>query len=288
MTVAEELGAANAATRMVVRRHPVVLAAILSDLVVRALDIAMAIHLGGPRNLNRTLIGTLAGDLSHDLDRVRRYEQARHPEPGITVRRDVIGMLTPGQASDRDITLTLVRNRQAAVRIAGALADAIESRLGYHLDLRLSFSHDHDLDLARELADGLKSLLDRDLALALDSSRHTRGIDHPVRRVLNLASERCRALDRVCAQGVAGRLGISATEGLAEALLDGALDDFTSADLTRVSLAGVDLIGVRWSPSGTSWPPDISVRALRARSKEMQAGGGVLVVTRRAVLSAAR
>jgi hypothetical protein len=59
-------------------------------------------------------------------------------------------------------------------------------------------------------------------------------------------------------QGVAGRLGISPTDGLADALLDGALDDFTSADLTHASLA---------------------------RSEEVEPDGGVLVVTRRGMVS---
>ena len=81
-------------------------------------------------------------------------------------------------------------------------------------------------------------------------------------------------------QGVAGRLGISPTEGLAEALLDGALDDFTSADLTHTSLADADLTGVRWSLPGTIWPPGTDVKALLARSEEVEPGG-VLVITRR-------
>jgi hypothetical protein len=93
--------------------------------------------------------------------------------------------------------------------------------------------------------------------------------------------ERGRALDRVCTQGVAGRLGISPGEGLSRALLDGVLDDFTSADLTQASLGNTDLTGVRWSPPGTSWPPEVDVAALLARSDEVKPGGGVLVVRRR-------
>ena len=69
-------------------------------------------------------------------------------------------------------------------------------------------------------------------------------------------------------------------KGLAEALLDGALDDFTSADLTHTSLADADLTGVRWSLSGTIWPPGTDVKALLARSEEVEPGG-VLVITRR-------
>ena len=83
---------------------------------------------------------------------------------------------------------------------------------------------------------------------------------------------------------MAGRLGISPTERLAEALLDGGMDDFTNADLTHASLAGADLTGVRWSLSGTIWPRETDVKALLARSEKVQTGAGVLVVKRRAWL----
>jgi hypothetical protein len=62
------------------------------------------------------------------------------------------------------------------------------------------------------------------------------------------------------------------------------MDDFTSADLTYASLADADLTGVRWSLSGTIWPPETDVKALLARSEAAGTGGGVLVVTRRAWL----
>ena len=115
-------------------------------------------------------------------------------------------------------------------------------------------------------------------------ARHLR-VERSISRTLDLAFERSRALDRVCAQGVAGRLGIAPTEGLAEALLDGTLDDFTSADLMHTSLADADLTGVRWSLSGTIWPPGTDVKTLLARSEEIEPGGGVLVVTRRGMVS---
>jgi hypothetical protein len=60
------------------------------------------------------------------------------------------------------------------------------------------------------------------------------------------------------------------------------MDDFTSADLTYANLAGTDLTGVRWSLSGTTWPPGTSVKALIRRSD--QAGPGVLVLTRRGIM----
>lgn len=83
-------------------------------------------------------------------------------------------------------------------------------------------------------------------------------------------------------QGVAGRLDIATAEGLAKALADGGLDDFTSADLTCASLADADLTGVRWSLTGTAWPPGTDIRALLVRSEAHP--GGVLVFTRRGMM----
>jgi hypothetical protein len=64
----------------------------------------------------------------------------------------------------------------------------------------------------------------------------------------------------VCAQGAAGRLGTWPAKGLEEALLDGAMDDFTSADLRYASLDGTDLTGLRWSLARTTWPPGLASR----------------------------
>lgn len=68
-------------------------------------------------------------------------------------------------------------------------------------------------------------------------------------------------------------------EGLAAALLDGALDDFTNADLAHADLSGRDLTGVLWSERGTTWPPGTDVDALRARSRKVAHGTGVYVIT---------
>jgi len=62
VTAAVAFGVADATTRMGVRRHPVVPAAILSDFVVRAIEIAAAINRGRHGNLDRPLIRTLARD----------------------------------------------------------------------------------------------------------------------------------------------------------------------------------------------------------------------------------
>ena len=279
---------------MGVRRHPVVLAAILSDFVVRAIEIAAAVNRGRRGNLDRALIRTLARDLGRDLGRTREYTQVRHLKLDVTVTRKSVLVLTLDPARERYLALTLIRDFDAALRLAHELSHAIDDILARHLDLRLSLSRDDDLELACELAAGLDSALDRALELnrILGTIREPilnvnfareqiLNIDRSLSRTLDPALERSRALDRVCARGVAGRLGISPTEGLAEALLDGAMDDFTSADLTYASLAYADLTGVRWSLSGTVWPPETDVKALLARSEEVETGSGVLVVKRR-------
>lgn len=285
---------------MGVRRHPVVLATILSDFVVRTIEIAAAVNTGRGGNLDCALIRVLAGDLGRDLGRAREYAQARHLKlDGSLTSRSALAF-TPGQVGGSRIDPMLIGCFGAAVHLAHRLIHAIDGTLVRHLDLRLSLSRDEDLEPAGELVAGLESDLGRAIALneALCLARErvlygyrTRdqilgreqisGIDRSIGRAVALALARSRALDMVCAQGVAGRLGISPAQGLAQALLAGAMDDFTDADLTDASLAGTDLTGVRWSLSGTTWPPGTDVKALLARSEQVAPGGGVLVVTRR-------
>jgi hypothetical protein len=242
----------------------------LSDFVVRALEIAAAINDGRRGNLDRSLIRTRARDLGRDVDRFRKYAQDRNIGLKLTVTRYSVLALTLDQADERYLALNLTGYFDAAIRLTRALAE----------------------HLGGELAHGLDSDLDRALALngQLDEARmrirnlnearaQILNIDRSITRTLDLAFSRSRALDRVCAQGVAGRLDLSTINGLADALLDGAMDDFTSADLTYANLAGADLTGVRWSPSGTIWPPETDVKALLSRSEPVKPG--VLVVIRR-------
>jgi Pentapeptide repeats (8 copies) len=128
--------------------------------------------------------------------------------------------------------------------------------------------------LIRALADGLE----RDLGRA----RRYGSTGRIISRALGQAAERARTMDRICAQGLAARLGIATTDGLAQALTDGALDDFTSADLTCANLAQADLTGVRWSLTGTAWPPGTDIEALLARSEIHP--GDVLVLRHRGTM----
>jgi hypothetical protein len=276
--VAAALGAADVATRLGGRRHPVLRAAVLSGFVVRAVELAAAIDRGRQGNQDRPLIRALARDLSRGLDRVGTCAPARQLGLDSIIRPGSVSVFTLSQAGERPSALT--RDYAAALGLGRGLACSIGGILA-GVYLRLSLSRDEDLELACELAEGLGLDLGRLVGLAAETAASVRSRER-ISRALDLACERSRALDRVCTQGAADRLGIPPAEGLAEALLDGAMDDFTSADLTYASLAGTDLTGVRWSLSGTTWPPGTSVKGLIRRSEP--AGPGVLVLTRRGIL----
>jgi hypothetical protein len=74
-------------------------------------------------------------------------------------------------------------------------------------------------------------------------------------------------------------LGIEQPAGLANAVIHGALDDFSHADLSGVDLTGIGLEGIRWTVSGTRWPPSLDIEALLQRSEETESGSGIYVVT---------
>jgi hypothetical protein len=273
------LRAVDAATRMGVRRHPVVQAAIVSGFVVRALDIAAAVNRGRQGNLDLPLIRTLARDLGQDLDRARVYARVRHLKPDVVISPGAALVLVPdqalGQAPGR---YPLIRYFDAAVGLARELGEALCSILGSPLSLHVAYYGGDDLQMARELAEVLGS----DLARVLNP--FPLNDDHAREKALDLALKRSCALDRVCGQNLAGRLSIAQAEGLAKAVLEGAVDDFTNSDLTYASLADADLTGLRWSLPGTSWPPGTDVKALLADSEEVQPGSGVLVFTRRGMM----
>jgi hypothetical protein len=141
--------------------------------------------------------------------------------------------------------------------------------------------------LARELVDNVGFILSRVDALAEGLGERpppgqVRSTGRIISRALGQAAERAWTMDRICAQGLAARLGITTTDGLTQALTDGALDDFTSADLTCANLAQADLTGVRWSLTGTAWPPGTDIKALLARSEIHP--GDVLVLRHRGTM----
>jgi hypothetical protein len=257
----------------------VVQAAIVSGFVVQAMDIAAAANRGLRGNLDLPLIRALARDLGQDLDRAREYARVRHLKPGVTISPGAALVFAPDQAlSLAPGGYARVRYFDAAVDLARELGEAVYSVLDSPLNLRFAFYRGEDIEMARELAEVLGSDLGRVV------NPFPSNDDHACAQALDQALKRSRALDRVCVQNLAGRLGMAQAEGLAEAVLEGAMDDFTNSDLTQASLADADLTGVRWSLSGTIWPPGTNVKALLARSEEVQPGSGVLVFTRRGMM----
>jgi hypothetical protein len=272
---------------MSVRRHPVVPATIVSGFAVRAVEIAAAVNRGRCGDLDRPRIRAMADDLGRDLDRARRHVPARNLQLGTVVTRGPLPALVLGQALDYAPALSLTRGFNAAVDLAREFIEAMDRILASYLGLRLTFSHDDDLELAHELADGAGSCLDRTRALAIGlgdrpSPEQVLSTGRTISRALDQALARARAMRRVCGQGLASRLGMATADGLAEAIIDGALDDFTSADLTGASLAEADLTGMRWSLTGTTWPPGTDIKALLARSETQP--GGVLMFRHRGTM----
>ena len=260
LAAAGALRSADAATRMGVRRHPVVLAAIRVASPYGRWTSPLRSTAGRQGNLDLPLIRTLACDLGQDLDRARRYALVRHLKPHVAVSRGAALVLAADQALGQapgGYRYPLIRCFEAAVDLARELAEAVCSVLGSPLSLRFA----DDLEMACDLAEVLGS----DLGRVFDPFPFN-GID-VCEQALDLALERSRALDRVRAQNLAGRLGIAQAEGLPEAVLEGALDDFTNSDLTHASLVDADLTAVRWSLSGTIWPPGTDVKALQPGQK---------------------
>lgn len=238
------IAAADPAARMALRRHPFTLAVVLSDLTDRELTIAGKASARGPgiadelvsaSSLARDidLARDVARDLSRDIDRAHSLRLGRDPDHILA----------------RDVT------REVAGALAHALALVLDLAhiLGLGRDLALALGRDLDLDVACALAAGLP----RDVA------------DDPTPA---LALARTRDLAGRTAQLVGDALGLRQVEGLAAALLEGALDDFTHADLTRTDLTVSDQTGIRWSDSGTTWPPGTDTGELRARSREIAPG----------------
>jgi hypothetical protein len=232
--LAAAITAADPAVRIALRQSPVTVAVILSDLHVRAQVIAGATDRAFASVLD--LVRDRALDLVRDLDRAIHLGLAR--EFARTLGLDLV----------RDDALDLVRYLDVAI----------------HLGLDLTHARDlYRARFVRDLAAARKAVHARALDLAHDLDvAHARAIDH--------AHETARG--REAALIVGGALGLQQVEGLAAALLDGALDDFTSADLARADLTGHDLTGIRWSDWGTIWPPGTDTSELRARSQEIAPG----------------
>ena len=176
-------------------------------------------------------------------------------------------------------------DRDLAQALALARARDLDPTARAHARV-LALALARDLDptargLARDLARGLARGLARDLA----RDPTARGLARDLAFARDLALDRARDLDRarylalLLDEPASRALGIQHMDGLGTALLDGALDDFTRADLSAADLVGVDLDGVRWSLWGTRWPPATDVERLKNQSRETRPGSGVFVVS---------
>jgi hypothetical protein len=234
--LAAAVAGADLAVRMSLRRNPVILAVILSDLTVRALMIAdEAVHDCYAEDLIRDLARDLALDFPLDLA----------PDFPFHLTLELVELLGP----NRDVDYALAAH-SLAQDLARPLARALDQALP-------PFDHTVDLVLVDDLSSALTLVRVGDRKRALPLARE-------------IADETAHAVGHA--------LGVRQVEGLATALLDGVLDDFTRADLTQADLTGRDLTGVRWSDWGTRWPPGTDIDRLRARSREIAHDAGIYVI----------
>ena len=214
----------------------------------------------------------------------RRLALRRHPAIEVaTVGPAMVQLINDAISHSRNLTSALDRARDLALDRAR--------------DLGLDFALDHELDVARASARVLARDVGivRDIALGID-------FDHDLAhiRVLNfdLALDRYRALHQDLdfalvqaldlAHGSTGLfdglaaevLGLDPAEGRGVGVLlaDRGLDDFTTADLADVTLAGVPLDGIYWSVWGTRWPPGFDSERLKAESREVDPASGIYLV----------
>jgi hypothetical protein len=163
---------------------------------------------------------------------------------------------------------------------ARTLSHGLERALDRYRDLDRAIDRDRARSLAVDLDLAPACALARDLGHAGDLDR-ARLLALDLGRSLARARTGTRSLASELAGALSNSLGIEHVDELAAALLDGALDDFSQADLSGVDLADIGLVGVRWSLSGTNWPPGVDVEALMRQSEETGPGSGIYVITRR-------
>lgn len=240
---------------------------------------ALGIYASVSRNLVRDLaLGTYAS-LNRGLALVLARDSA------LDIACDLTSALTRTLILDLDLTSA----RALACDLEGELDSARALALDIPFDLGLAI--DSELDRARDIARarGLEfdSALARAIARTLNHVSFFAGIrdralasDLTCDLTLDSACSLARELASVLAGALSDSLGTEQPDGLADALLDGALDDFSQADLSESDLARIFLTGVRWSMPGTRWPPAL-VDTLMRQSEETEPGSGTYVVTRR-------
>jgi hypothetical protein len=305
ISAAEVIAEADPVARLMVRQSPLVTVVLQADLLVNAIDIADRLTAREGKFATSNVARAVAHDLARDLGR------ARDLNLDLNLDLDLIHSRALSLVDNIDLVLERANfGLDLDLDLAPALTRA--RALDLALDLAPALTRARALDLALDLAAGLVRTLDlrdgslpsgfergrgifRALDLARDSNlTHVRARDLVRGRVSSRARARARnvtragasaealAIARWAASGSATELsealGIEHPDGLAAALLDGALDDFTQADLSAVDLAHIDLAGVRWSVSGTRWPRGLDVEELIQQSEETEPGSDIYVI----------
>lgn len=275
ISAAAAVAAANPVLRLTVRRSPLKVAVPMAELLVRIVDIADNLTSGGGRVSRRKLVRartlshdvargldrTLGLDFDLDLDRTRAFAQdlARIRASA----RALAANLEIDHAFYRDRAFVLDRVRVRVLNLVLILNSGHNLGLRLNVDLDRVRYRDRAFDLACDVYRVLDVDLDVDLAPA-------------------------RELASVLAGTLSDSLGIEHRDALADALLDGALDDFSQADLSEANPDLIGLAGVRWSVQGTRLPDGLDAETLMRQSKETEPGSGIYVVTRRGETESAR
>jgi hypothetical protein len=210
------------------------------------------------RDLDLDLVRALAHDLDHAFSRSKDTECDRDG--------DFVRGLERASALNRALTLDLERgtDRNHPHTIARDL-DRVRAMLRVLDRVRVR---------GRSQGPSLGLLLDRahsrtrDLELALERvGSHERVLTSTI--VAIRVNEVSRAIGMVLDQEA---------PALDRDSVHAFINDFTMADLRAVDLDGVNLAGVRWSETGTQWPPAVDVQELKSRSEETPPHSGIWVV----------
>jgi hypothetical protein len=279
VSAAAVIVAVDPLVRLTVRLSPLVAATLMADLLVRAHDIADSLTSSGARvedlTFTRTLSRNLASDLDRVLDRARVVTQNLAwdlvGDLDLVLARDLAHAedlaLALDLDGDRDLLLALDHDPARVFDIAfdRAFNRALQLTRDLTRDLALNIVLDHAL--ARTLGRALGRDLVRDLAL-------DRNLSHAI------SPDFARELAFALAGVLSDLLWVEHLHGLTDALFQGALDDFSQADLSEANVAQIDMAGVRWSVSKTRWPAGLDVGAVIERSEEVTPGSGVYVIKR--------
>jgi hypothetical protein len=229
------------ADRLMLRRHPSVLASMLGSSVAQAVD--------------------------HSCSTARDVASALAGKP----------KLRAGRVKEDDLLRAFDAVSRLAAQLDRLMADArarADDPDPYPADV-LSLARDVDEAVGRLPTLGRARIQGR-----VDARGHAQDRAVELSATLLRVHDRARELSSILDQRVGSLRGMTHTRGIGQLLaFVGWLDDFTEADLSRVDLAGVDLEGVRWSERGTRWPPGEQER-IRRESRETAPGSGVWVVTR--------